>query len=67
MTKRKSTLHLPANDALLIDVKKVAAMLDVSINTVRRWREMGKLPPAINLHGRVRWRRGDIVAYIDSL
>lgn len=69
MPPRKSELRLPADlpdDALLLDTQQVAAMLSVSINTVRRWREQGKLPPAISLFGRVRWRRADLVAFIAS-
>jgi predicted DNA-binding transcriptional regulator AlpA len=69
MPPRKSQLRLPADvpdDAVLLDVQQLAATLSVSINTVRRWREQGKLPPSINLFGRVRWRRADVLKFIES-
>lgn len=40
----------------LFSVRNLADFLDVDEKTVRRWREAGKLPPALEVGGIVRWR-----------
>ena len=50
----------------LLSVRNLAALLDVDAKTVRRWREAGKLPPALEISGVVRWRPEDIDAWLEE-
>ncbi len=51
----------------LIDAAELARMLSVSKPSIWRWKEAGKLPPAITLTAQcVRWRRDAVLAWIDS-
>lgn len=54
--------------SLLIDAKTLAReYLSVSLATVWRWKESGRLPPAISLSRQVvRWRREDVLRWIDA-
>jgi len=65
--RRKRDLKVPAEasvDSLLIDVGQVAAMLAVSTSTVWRLRDQGLLPIPIRIGALVRWRLGEIEAFI---
>jgi len=56
-----------ANGALLIDSKEVAKILGVSSSTIWRMRCEGKLPAPMQISSRlVKWRRSDIMAWIDQ-
>ncbi len=49
----------------LLDMVEVAALLGTSKRTVIRYRDSGVLPPAVRVGPRlVRWRRGDLEAWI---
>jgi len=48
---------------LFIDVKQVAALLSVSVRTVRRRWYDGTLPPPIKMGRAIRWRLLDIENY----
>ena len=50
----------------LLSVRNLADFLDVDEKTVRRWREAGKLPPALEISGVVRWRPEDIDAWLEE-
>lgn len=53
--------------ALLIDSKEVAKLLGVSPSTVWRMRCEGQLPPPVFVCRRlVKWKRSDIMAWIES-
>jgi excisionase family DNA binding protein len=66
--RRKSQLPTPGpDDEVLIDAAGVAALLGVSIDTVLRMRDRGKLPPAVRLGRLVRWRKVQIVEFIRGL
>lgn len=56
----------PANTvSTLIDAAELARMLSVSKPSIWRWKEAGKLPPAITLTAQcVRWRRADIDSWL---
>jgi predicted DNA-binding transcriptional regulator AlpA len=41
----------------------LVALFRVSINTVRDWRRLGKLPPAFKIGKLLRWRRDAIEAW----
>ncbi len=48
----------------LLTARDVAALLQVDAKTVRRWREEGKLPPAVELGGVVRWLAEDLAVWL---
>jgi excisionase family DNA binding protein len=58
-----STDGLPASPALL-DVKAVAALLNVSQRTVYRLADAGKMPPPLHLGALVRWPSEVIAQWI---
>ena len=57
-----------ANDPmeLLITVDEVAAMLSLSPRTVWRRSSTGELPAPVRIGGSVRWRRSDIVQWVNA-
>ena len=54
------------NDAALICAESLARMLDVSVRTLWRLRNSGKLPLPIKLGGSVRWRTSEILAWVSA-
>lgn len=55
----------PAEEpARLLTVGDLALRLQVGARTIRRWRERGLLPPAVEVAGVVRWRPAAIEAWI---
>ena len=50
--------------ATLIDVEQVAAQLGCSPRTVYRLADAGRMPAPVRLGSLVRWRRGDVEAWI---
>ena len=52
--------------AKLLTVDDVAGALVVSAKTVRRWREEGKLPPALRIGGVIRWRASEFNSWIEG-
>src|SRR4051794_17568771 len=59
--------YFAAPDApLLIAGKGLAQWLSISLRTLWRKDSAGLLPRAINLAGSKRWRRGEIVAWIEA-
>jgi prophage regulatory protein len=54
--------------SVLIDARELAAMLAISVPTVWRMRESGRLPEPLRLTSQcLRWRRADINAFLESL
>jgi predicted DNA-binding transcriptional regulator AlpA len=53
-------------DALLIPDIGAAALAGVGRATWHRLRAAGKVPPAVRLGRAVRWRRAEIVAWIEA-
>ena len=52
------------NDAALLDVRQVAALLTCSTRHVYRLTDAGRMPRPVNLGRLVRWRRAEIEAWI---
>ena len=51
----------------LIDARELAAMLAISVPTVWRMRESGRLPEPLRLTAQcVRWRRADIDSWLTA-
>jgi excisionase family DNA binding protein len=55
------------NDVRLLNTQEVAALMGVSIKTIRRMLDAGKLPQIVRIGRLIRWRENDIVAMIRSL
>ncbi|HXG12413.1 MAG TPA: helix-turn-helix domain-containing protein [Gemmataceae bacterium] len=51
---------------LLVDVKQLAQMLNVSPATLWRMRAAGQLPQPVHLGRLARWRMADIQKWLDS-
>lgn len=49
----------------LIDSVRLAAMLSISTRTLYRLKKQGCLPSPIRLGGSTRWRRRDVLRWID--
>jgi len=49
---------------LVVDARRLAAMLCSGIRTVRTWDAAGKLPQPIRIGGRVVWRVEEIRAWL---
>jgi excisionase family DNA binding protein len=43
--------------------RELAQMLNVSLRTLMRWREQGKLPKPLPGYGQLRWRRSEITRW----
>jgi len=52
------------DDVVLICAETLAQRLDVSLRTLWRLRNSGKLPSPIRLGGSVRWRAAEIAAWV---
>jgi predicted DNA-binding transcriptional regulator AlpA len=52
-------------EAMLIPATEAAALAGVSRATWHRLRAAGKVPPAVKLGRAVRWRRADLVLWIE--
>ena len=50
----------------LLTVRDIADRLQVDEKTIRRWREEGTLPAAVQVGGIIRWRAQDIDAWIEE-
>ncbi len=50
----------------LLSVRDLAARLNIHPRTVRRWRGEGKLPPALEVGGVVRWQAEVVDAWIEG-
>ena len=56
----------PAGAALVVDAKRLAAMLCAGVRTVRTWDAAGKLPAPVRIGGRVVWLVSEIRAWLDA-
>ena len=50
----------------LITAEQLGGILGVSVRTVWRLRSAGKLPLPVQLGGSIRWKRGEVEAWIDA-
>lgn len=51
--------------SLLIDARELAAMLAISVPTIWRMRESGRLPEPLRLTSQtLRWRRSDVESWL---
>jgi predicted site-specific integrase-resolvase len=54
------------NDDDLLTRKDAAALINYSVSTIRRWDRVGILPLLRTPSGRVRYRRGDVLAAAEA-
>ena len=65
--KRNPDVELPHGiEPELLDAKQVAALLAVDTRTVFRLRLRGELPDSVRFGGNVRWRRYEILKWIEQ-
>lgn len=64
MTSTNPTHATPLS--LLIDIQELATMLNRSVASLERDPAAGRLPPPVRLGGSRRWRRAEIVAWVDA-
>jgi predicted DNA-binding transcriptional regulator AlpA len=58
---------MPTDDAaLLIDDRTAAALAGVSRSTWHVLRAAGRVPPCVRLGRAVRWRRAEVIGWIDA-
>lgn len=50
----------------LLTVKDVSAWLGKPVGTLWQWRTRGKGPKSLKIEGSLRYRRSDILAYLDA-
>lgn len=58
--KRKTDLIPPSDIDRLLNLQDVAALMGVSVRTVRRRRDAGKMPPVVRNGKLIQWRKSDI-------
>lgn len=46
--------------------KQVANRLNITVRTLRRWRQSGGGPPWMRLEGRIRYQTTDLTAWLDE-
>jgi predicted DNA-binding transcriptional regulator AlpA len=61
-----STLEQPKQATRLLTDLQVAALLHISIQTIRRWRLTGQGPRYRKLGSAVRYAESDVMAWIES-
>ena len=65
MPKRSNNSYQRDGTSLLIATKTVAALCGVSVRTIQRWTKT-ILPKPIYINGRPRWRRAEIVQWVED-
>jgi hypothetical protein len=50
----------------IFDEKEAAATVGVQKGTMTKWRHLGRGPRYLKLAGKIRYRKADLVAYIES-
>lgn len=58
--------NLPAAEPLLLDARAAAALLAVSPRHLYRLADGGRCPLPVRLGAAVRWRRADLLAWLDA-
>jgi excisionase family DNA binding protein len=66
VSNRKREESPRATGGEYIGVNEVAAMVGLSPGTVTNWRSRGLLPAAAVLGRSVRWKKADIVAWVEA-
>lgn len=61
---RRSLPHVAADDDDMLRDDAIAEWIGVSRRTLREWRFVGTGPTYVIIHGRIRYRRGDVRAYL---
>lgn len=67
MSKPKSKLVPPCDMDRHLSVEDVAALMGVSVKTVRRRRDAGEMPPVVRNGRLIRWRKSDIEKHLRKM
>lgn len=51
---------------LVVDARRLAALLSAGVRTVRTWDSAGRLPAPVRIGGRVVWRTEEIRAWLEA-
>jgi predicted DNA-binding transcriptional regulator AlpA len=54
------------DSSALLNEKEAARFLSMSYRTLQSWRSAGEGPPYLKLGRSIRYRRGDLIAWIDT-
>ncbi|WP_367593363.1 helix-turn-helix transcriptional regulator [Mycobacterium colombiense] len=57
---------LTASDVVLMSTTEVSAELGIPVGTLRYYRSSGRGPASFRLGGRIRYRRADVMAWVDD-
>lgn len=64
---RELSMPTPTQDvAALLNEKEAARFLSMSYRTLQSWRSAGEGPPYLKLGRSIRYRRGDLIAWVDA-
>jgi predicted DNA-binding transcriptional regulator AlpA len=66
MTRPDEKTRIRKDYAMAVDANRLAALLDLSLRTVRRLDSSGKLPRPVRIGGAVRWRLNEIEAWLEA-
>jgi len=67
-TTSPAALERPVNPrlSLLIDAREAATLADVGVSTWHRLVAMKKAPACLKVGGSTKWRRADVVAWVEA-
>lgn len=60
------TIDVAAHDGPLMSTAEVAAMLGIAEGTLRYWRHVQRGPAAVPVGGRIKYVRGDVLAWLQE-
>lgn len=64
-TEKHSAAPLPSRERLL-DIRQLATVLNVSVRSIYRLRDGGRLPAPVRVGCLIRWRAAEIDKWIES-
>ena len=53
-------------DEELLDLEWLSDLLGIPVRTIYAWRQRGEGPPAYRVGKHLRWRRGDVEAWLEE-
>jgi len=67
MGKKRAAVVIDARNSLYLTDLELAALLHVSVGTVRRWRLRGGGPKWVRISSRIRYARDDLNSFLATL
>jgi excisionase family DNA binding protein len=59
-------MSAPVLDEPLWTIQQLSEYLQVPVKTIRKWRETGDGPRALTVGRHLRWRRTDVMQWVES-